>query len=101
MDWDSKTELVKLGNKNYTPEGKKEFQDYVLENVSKFDGQAWDMFSNLTEIIVEDMKKDIDYWKQIYQHLKEIDCNDEKFGFRSGMRIAMIQTVCEEKLKFE
>lgn len=33
--------------------------------------------------------------------VKNIDCNDEKFGFRTGMRIAMIQTICEDELNLK
>ena len=28
-----------------------------------------------------------------------VDCNDQGFGFRSGMRLAMLQTICEDELK--
>jgi hypothetical protein len=77
---------------------KKEFQNFVLENVNSFDGQAWDMFCNLVDLIVDEMKKDLEFWKQVYAKIKYVDCNDEKFGFRTGMRIAMIQTICKDKL---
>lgn len=100
MEWEDKTKMVQLGNKSHESEqSKKEFQTFVLQHVSSFDNQAWDMFVQLTEIILKDMETDIDYWKQVYPHLKNVDCNDKSFGFRSGMRIAMIQTFCEEELK--
>jgi len=100
MEWEEKTELIRLGNKNYrSDDDRKEFQDYCLKHVDNFDLQAWDMFSNIVEISENDMKKDVDFWTKIFSKLKEIDCNNEKLSFRSGMRIAMIQTMCEEKLK--
>ena len=77
---------------------KKEFQNFVLENINSFDGQAWDMFCNLVDLIVDEMKKDLEFWKQVYAKIKYVDCNDEKFGFRTGMRSAMIQTICKDEL---
>lgn len=99
MEWENKTKMVQLGNQRYnSDEAKKEFQNFVLENVNSFDVQAWDMFCNLVDLIVDEMKKDLEFWKQVYVKIKDVDCNDEKFGFRSGMRIAMIQTICEDEL---
>jgi hypothetical protein len=99
MEWENKTKMVQLGNQRYnSDEAKKEFQNFVLENVNSFDGQAWDMFCNLVDLIVDEMKKDLEFWKQVYVKIKDVDCNEEKFGFRSGMRIAMIQTICEDEL---
>lgn len=99
MVWENKIKMVQLGNQRYnSDEAKKEFQNFVLENVNSFDGQSWDMFCNLVDLIVDEMKKDLDFWKQVYVRIKDVDCNDEKFGFRSRMRIAMIQTICEDEL---
>lgn len=99
MEWENKVKMVQLGNQRHnSEEAKNEFQKYVLENIDSFDEQAWDMFSNLIDLIIDEMKKDIDFWKQIYAKIKNIDCNDVKFGFRSGMRVAMIQTICEDEL---
>lgn len=99
MEWENKTKMIQLGNQRYkSDEAKKTFQNFVLENVNSFDGQAWDMFCNLVDLIVDEMKKDLEFWKQVYPKIKDVDCNDEKFGFRSGMRIAMIQTICEDEL---
>jgi len=100
MEWEDKTKMIVLGNKNENSEQeKKAFQDYVLEKLADFDGQAWDMFCNLITLDVDQMKTDIEFWRKVYEKIKGVDCNDEKFGFRSGMRIAMIQTICEEELK--
>lgn len=99
MEWENKAKMVQLGNQRHnSDEAKKEFQNFVLENVNSFDGQAWDMFCNLVDLIVDEMKKDLEFWKQVYAKIKYVDCNDEKFGLRSGMRIAMIQTICEDEL---
>lgn len=102
MDWEKKVQMVQLGNANTdSPEAMKAFQDYTLEHMKEFDGQAWDMYANLVFINPDDMKKDVEYWTKVYELLKDVDCNDEKFGFRTGMRIAMIQTICEDELKLK
>jgi hypothetical protein len=100
MDWENKIEMVRLGNSNTdSPEAMKAFQDFTLKHMTEFDGQAWDMFAELIVINPDGMKKEIDYWKEVYNLLKDVDCNDEQFGFRTGMRIAMIQTICVDELK--
>lgn len=101
MEWDNKVKMIQLGNhRNNSEEEKNEFQKFVLENIDSFDSQAWDMFCNLVGLIIDEMKQDIEFWKQVYVKIKDVDCNDEKFGLRSGMRIAMIQTICEDELAF-
>ena len=100
MEWEDKVKMIQLGNQMNNYNGSKtDFQNCVLEHIDTFDGQAWDMFVELVEIIPTEMKEDIDFWSQIYNRMKNVDCNDEKFGLRSGMRIALIQTLCEEDLK--
>ena len=101
MEWDNKVKMIQLGNQRYnSEEAKNDFQKFVLDNVDSFDGQAWDMFCNSVDLIIDEMKKDIKFWKQVYAKIKDVDCNDEKFGLRSGMRIGLIQTICEDELSF-
>ena len=96
MEWDNKVKMVQLGEqKHNSEEAKKDFQKFVLENVESFDGQAWDIFCNLVDLPIDEVGQDAEFWKQVYAKIKEVDCNDKKFGLRSGMRIAMIQTICE------
>lgn len=99
MEWENKLKMVLLGNKRHeSAECKKDFQQFVLDNIESFDSQCWDMFSNLVDLDLEEMKQDIYFWSNIYQKIKNIDSSDESFGFRSGMRISLIQCICEEKL---
>ena len=99
MEWDNKVKMIQLGNKRHTnQESKVEFQKFVLDNIDSFDGQAWDMFCNIVDLVIDDMKNDLEFWKQVYTKIKNVDCKDEKFGFRSSMRIAAIQTICEDEL---
>lgn len=99
MEWELKTKMVQLGNQKYNSEqSKKEFQQFVLSNIDSFDNQAWDMFCNLIVLIPEEMREDLEFWRPVYEKVKDVDCNDEKFGLRSGMRIALIQTICEDMI---
>jgi len=101
MEWESKVKMIQLGNQRHnSDESKNDFQKFVLENIVSFDSQAWDMFCNSVDLIIDEMKKDIEFWKQVYIKIKDVDCNDENFDFRSGMRIGMIQTICEEEFSF-
>lgn len=94
MEWEKKVEMVKLQNDQ---DG---LLDFAVENHKEFDGQAWDMFANCAEIIVSEFQTRKEQWEKIWPELKKVDCNDEAFGFRTGMRVAMMQTICEEELKF-
>jgi hypothetical protein len=101
MEWENKVKMVQLGNKRYNSnDAKKEFQEFVLKNIDSFESQSWDIFCNLVDLVVDEMKKDLEFWKKVYIKIKNVDCNDENLGFRSGMRIAMIQTICENELSF-
>ncbi len=100
MEWDGKVKMIQLGNAmDDSDESKVRFQNYCLEQLPKFDGQAWDMFCNIVEIIPEEMKKDIKFWEMVWGRIKDVDCSDEKFGLRSRMRISLIQVICKEELK--
>ena len=91
--------MVQLGNqRDNSDDAKNEFQKFVLENLDSFDLQAWNMFCNLVDLIVTEMKKDLEFWKQVYSRMKNIDCTNKELGLRSGMRIAIIQTICEDEL---
>jgi hypothetical protein len=94
MEWHNKVKMVELGNrKNYSEQEKQEFHKFVLENVDSFDNQSWDMFLCTIGLIIGEMRKDIDFWKQIYEKVKNMDCSG--FDFRSGMRLSMIKTIFE------
>jgi hypothetical protein len=99
MEWEDKVRMVQLGNeRNESMAARRAFQSFVLENIESFDVQAWDMFCNSVDIIINEMKVDIEFWKTVFSKIKTIDSNNDKLGMRSGMRIAMIQTICEEEL---
>lgn len=94
--WEQKTELVNLGNSanSDNQEAKEKFQNFVIENADQFDDQAWDMFITVTFISLEDMKKDVSFWRQIYPKIMGVDQNS--FGFRTAMRKSLIEVYCEE-----
>jgi hypothetical protein len=102
MMGEKKTEMIMLGNRrDESDEARKEYQRYVLDNIEEFDMQSWDMFAELSDILIDEMKDDYEYWERVYPHLIKVDCNYEGFGLRSGMRIAMLQTICEDELKLK
>lgn len=99
MEWEDKVKLVQLGNQNDgSPEKKKEFQDYVLENVVSFDDQAWSMFSLSTTIITDEIKEDLQYWAAIHPYLKKVNLDSPVFGMADSMRLSMLQVICKDEL---
>ena len=100
MKWEQKIELVKLGNqRNNNEETHKIFLNYVLQHVTDFDLQAWDMFSNLVEITFDKMKEDIDFWKEIYPYMNRDKFADNNLNFRSSLRLFMIIEIMEDHFK--
>lgn len=104
MEWEDKTRMVKLGNAMYNdttpdPEKVKAFQDFVSGKVKDFDAQAMDMFITIIELIPDDIKKYIEFYRLIYDKLQEMLKNpDITFGLRSAMRLAMLETLVEETI---
>jgi hypothetical protein len=99
MEWELKTKMIRLGNQRHnSDDAKLEFQTFVLNHINDFDIQSWCMFVELTDIMIDEMKSDYEYWKCIYPLLINLDCNDDNFGFRAGMRLAMLQTICDDDL---
>jgi len=98
MEWELKTKMVQLGNQRHDSSAASiEFQDFVLKHIGSFDAQAWNMFCELTDLIVEEMKASAAFWAKVYPYLQNTDCN--QLGFRAGFRMAMLQTICEDELK--
>lgn len=97
MEWEDKSKMVQLGNAITDSDAttKEAFHNYVLEHISGFDSQAWDMFCNIVQIIPKEMKKDVDFWSKLYPHIKELDENNPEFNFRTSMRLSLIQSTCE------
>lgn len=99
MQWDDKVKMIQLGNS--MNQDTTEFEKFVIGHVDEFDDQAWNMFCNIVSIIPSEMQKDIEFWRIMWPYISKVDCNSESFGFRTGMRLAMIQTICEDTLKFK
>lgn len=100
MKWGDKVEMVRLGNAmNNNVANKKDFQKYVIQHIATFDSQAWDMFCNLVDLDPKKMKKDISFWEKVYRYVKDVDCS--KYRITTGMRIGLIQTICEEHFKIK
>jgi len=95
MEWTDKTKMIQLGKDQGNT---KAFQEFVLEHINEFDSQAWDMFIEISDVNIKQMIEDKAYWKQIYPHLKKVNCEDSKFGFRTRFRIALSRAICEERL---
>src|ERR1700741_2349083 len=99
MQWEDKGEMIRLGNiMNQSAENKKEFHDFCIKHMQKFDWQAWDMFCNVIQIIPEEMKKDIEFWKEAWPYLKLV-VNGGKFTPTGAIRIALLQDVCQNYFK--
>ena len=100
ISWEDKIAMVQLGNKmnGSTPEAKAEFHQFVLSKINDFDGQAWDMFCNIVNIVPDEMKEDKLFWQTVYKEIGKVNCGKAGFGFRSGIRIELIKMVCEDDL---
>jgi hypothetical protein len=99
MEWEEKTQLVQLGNCQHQDENSKiAFQDFVKANIERFDAQAWDMFVNLTDLDIAQMRSDIEHWRNLYKYIKDLDPKNDKIALRTAVRLSAMQTICEEEL---
>lgn len=96
MQWSNKLKMIRMKNEAKTPGQRKELQDFILEHIDTFDDQAYDMLGSVIDLIPEEMANDIEFYKKLYPHIKKLDFT--RFGLRPGMRLAMLATVCEERL---
>lgn len=99
MEWEDKVKLVTLSNNATDVESRYKFQDYVLENIDKFDSQAYDMFLNGIELIPEEMQSDISFYKRLYPKIKELDIKG--ISLRSQLRLEVLRGIYREKLGLE
>jgi len=101
MEWELKTEMIQLGNamnRSESIEDKKKFHEFVLKHIKDFDNQAWSMFVEIVDFIPDELKPDIEFWKQVYPFSKKVDLDSSQLGLRPSMRIALLQVVCEKDL---
>lgn len=94
--WDVKKNLIRLANN--ISKDRHSFQDYVLTAIDDFDSQSWDIFINVVNIDYIQMKKDREFWEQIYPHIKILETNNY-ISFRTILRASLITTFYEQELK--
>lgn len=93
MNWELKKQMAKLADEN-----KEEFQRFVLEHIDDFDPQAWSIFVESVSIIPDEMKEDIDFWDAVNIVINKSEETIRKAGIRTDIRVAMIQSICEDEL---
>lgn len=93
MDWGIKTEMVRLGNEADSEDATEKFYGFVSSHIASFDGQAWCMFAELVSL---DTIKHTDFWRSVYSRLKNIVIADIDGGLRSKMRLAIMQSICDD-----
>lgn len=96
MNWEKKQKLAELGNKN-----KEDFFKFCLENIKDFDAQSWMIFADQILIISDEMRKDVEFWKEMYPFLKKIDFDKGYFSYQSKVRLSLIMSICKDKLNLK
>jgi len=99
MEWDKKVEMIRLGNKAIDKDSRAELHKFVLEHINTFDEQAWDMLLTTTELIEDDMREDIAFYEQLYPIANTFNDSGHKLGLRSAMRLALLLTIYDERLR--
>lgn len=99
ITWEQKVQLISLSNNRHSnDEARYILQKFILEHVKFFDEQAWDMFVHVIDINLEQMKLDIDFWKQMKQYIEVLDTNNDKLGWKTNVRLYMLQVAIKEIL---
>ena len=97
MEWEKKAEMVGLHNEAVLGHVDSFAAIlYASQHVSEFDNQAWDMFSEVVELIPDKIKENIETHKKIYEKLKEYEIQLGVHGFRSAMRLQMYKDMLEK-----
>lgn len=88
MNWDQKVKMVGLSESGDTVG----FNTYVLEHVTGFDAQDWDMFANSVTIDPEQIEKDSSFWDQMLGPMKEFLLSPESVesSFKGRIRVSVI-----------
>lgn len=103
MEWESKVELIQLGNQahdSYT--NKKKYHDYVLSKIDSFDGQTIDMFIQNTSIIPDEINDDREFYQTVYDKIiKIIDNFDniERLTLRCTLRLSYLDLILKGEMK--
>lgn len=101
MDWDNKIELVRLGNKRQESTVTRErYQEFVLEHINTFDGQAIDMFITNENLITEDILANKEFYTEAINRINELmkdpDINN-KVGLRADIRLGILEELLKEE----
>lgn len=88
MDWDKKVKMIELSNSGDI-EG---FNAYVLEHISGFDTQDWDMFAHAVTVDPEQIKADSAFWDQVLPPMKDFLGGPEsaESSFKGRLRVSII-----------
>ena len=57
--------------------------------------------ARLLEAENAEMERDFEFWKMIHKYIKKSEDTISKLDLRALIRIAYIETVCEDKLNME
>jgi len=80
------------------PGTKKQFHQWIIDNINEFDELSWDMFVEIIELDVDGMKSDIEFWRKIWPAIREIQYNSSGFGIGYNDKIISIQKICRDDL---
>jgi len=90
MTWEDKTHLCQLANLG----DQKSFIEFAKKMNGHFDLQSWDMFITGIELTLGNVKKHIEPLVHI---MNQFDMQKE-LGFKSSMRIELLNLLIEEEI---
>lgn len=91
MKWEKKIELHNLGT---DVSKREEFNQFVVENISIFDAQAWEVFLDLIYISEYELQKHRDFFEKVHINIKEISKNNS-LNMRARYRASLITSIIE------
>ena len=88
MEWEKKTEMVRLGNSG----DQQKLAEFAMENFKEFDEQAWCMFLDCVDLLRENIGSNLKIHQTLYEVLKPM-----QFGsFRVCIRAATYEGIVSE-----
>lgn len=91
ITWEEKVEMVTIGNQDKQPE----LLQFILDNMIRFDHQAWDMAIESLEINDEVISNNVNGYEKVAEAFEEILDNlkgaEAEFSFRTLLRAGVLR----------
>ena len=100
MNWEDKTELIRLSNVCYnshsTISDHRKFFKFILRHIAEFNEHDWhffyDVIINCIDLDPEETQKHLNQWKEVWTYVQKLDT--DKCHLATAWRIVQLKDIC-------